>query len=121
MSPELRELGDTLSRLKEVRTTYDGLGIGMDIRRVGAAGSIFHLKCLAVKCHEVNYQESAFRGAQLQLNTLCRAIDRVQLHDETPDMVRLLVVEIFRKSWLALASAAPTTFRHSGTTQTAPN
>jgi len=108
LTPELRELGETLDRFRECRSACDEQGLGVDLRRVGIAASIFHLRCVAVKSYAPDLQAAAFDGASSQLDTLNRAVVRLQEASGTPDTIYSLAAEIAKKAERALASITPT-------------
>lgn len=107
MTPELQQLGDAITRLKDSRSACDRQGLGVDIRRVGAAASIFHLRCTAVRSYRIDLQPIAWEGAAEQLSAVKNAVSQLISKQEITPAIRGLISDIAELSERALKSIVP--------------
>lgn len=101
---ELKTLGDAISNLREVRTLCDPDGIGLDVRRVGAAASIFYLRCMILTSDSIGDKEAALKGISEQYLAVTSAVFRL-MESQYAHRIAFAIDPIDRASHAAMLRA----------------
>lgn len=93
LASELCSLGKAITRLREDRTSGDKEGLGIDVRRVGIAATIFHLRCVAAQAVPTEEKDIALEGLVCQFDTVNQAVARLLTKDDK-DTVGPVISEV---------------------------